>query len=100
MPELDRVIGHSLTEALIWLASERPGLVIAWTHDLAWCDPQYASERHPGDPWELIARAHPGVRYVAVSDERANQLSSDTGLARDKVYVVPSGVDVAAALGL
>jgi len=105
----DRVVAHNvltmhkdlaLTEALVWLASERPGQVIAWTHDLAWCDPQYASERHPGDPWELIARAHPGVRYVAVSDERANQLASVTGLARDKVDVVPNGVDVAAALGL
>ena len=105
----DRVVAHNvltmhkdlaLTEALVWLASERPGQVIAWTHDLAWCDPQYASERHPGDPWDLIARAHPGVRYVAVSDERANQLASVTGLARDKVNVVPNGVDVAAALGL
>ncbi|HEV8468096.1 MAG TPA: glycosyltransferase family 4 protein [Candidatus Limnocylindria bacterium] len=105
----DRVVAHNvltmhkdlaLTEALVWLASERPGLVIAWTHDLAWSDPQYASERHPGDPWELIARTHPGVRYVAVSDERARQLASATGLSREKVAVVPNGVDVAAALGL
>ena len=105
----DRVIAHNvltmhkdlaLTEALVWLASERPGLVIAWTHDLAWSDPQYASERHPGDPWELIARAHPGVRYVAVSDERARQLVSVTGLSREKVAVVPNGVDMAASLGL
>ena len=105
----DRVVAHNvltmhkdlaLTEALVWLASERPGLVIAWTHDLAWCDPQYAAERHPGDPWDLIGRAHPGVRYVAVSDERASQLASVTGLARDKVNVVPNGVDIPGALGL
>ena len=40
----DRVVAHNvltmhkdlaLTEALVWLASERPGQVIAWTHDLA-----------------------------------------------------------------
>jgi len=105
----DRVVAHNvltmhkdlaLTEALIWLASERPGLMIAWTHDLAWCDPQYASERHPGDPWDLIARAHPGIRYVAVSDERARQLAGVTGLPRASVTVVPNGVDVAAVLGL
>ena len=105
----DRVVPHNVltmhkdlafTEALVWLASERPGLLIAWTHDLAWCDPQYASERHPGDPWDLIARAHPGIRYVAVSDERARQLATVTGLPRDQVTVVPNGVDVAAALGL
>jgi len=105
----DRVVAHNvltmhknlaLTDALVWLASERPGTVIAWTHDLAWCDPQYAAERHPGDPWDVIARAHPGVAYVAVSAERADQLSSLTGLARERIAVVPNGVDVAGALGL
>ena len=72
----DRVVVHNvmtmhkdlaLTEALVRLARERPGVLIAWTHDLAWSDPQYANERHPGDPWGLIARAHPGIRYVAGS---------------------------------
>ena len=105
----DRVVAHNvltmhknlaLTEALLWLASERPGLVIGWTHDLAWCDPQYAAERHGGEPWDLIARAHPTVRYVAVSEERARQLASLTGLARDRIAVVPNGVDVSKALGL
>jgi glycosyltransferase involved in cell wall biosynthesis len=105
----DRVVVHNvmtmhkdlaLTEALVRLARERPGVVVAWTHDLAWSDPQYASERHPGDPWGLIARAHPGVRYVAVSDDRADQLASLAGLRREAVTVVPNGVDIAAALGL
>jgi glycosyltransferase involved in cell wall biosynthesis len=105
----DRVVVHNvmtmhkdlaLTEALVRLARERPGVLIAWTHDLAWSDPQYANERHPGDPWGLIARAHPGIRYVAVSDERADQLASLAGLRREAVAVVPNGVDIAAALGL
>jgi glycosyltransferase involved in cell wall biosynthesis len=105
----DRVVVHNvmtmhkdlaLTEALVRLARERPGVLIAWTHDLAWSDPQYANERHPGDPWGLIARAHPGIRYVAVSDERADQLAALAGLKRDGVAVVPNGVDIAAALGL
>jgi glycosyltransferase involved in cell wall biosynthesis len=105
----DRVVAHNvltmhkdlaLTEALVHLARERPGVMIAWTHDLAWSDPQYANERHPGDPWGLIARAHPGIRYVAVSDERADQLAQLAGLKRESVTVVPNGVDVAAALGL
>lgn len=90
----------ALTEALVRLARDRPGVLIAWTHDLAWSDPQYASERHPGDPWGLIARAHPGIRYVAVSEERADQLAALAGLRREGVAVVPNGVDIAAALGL
>ncbi len=105
----DRVVVHNvmtmhkdlaLTEALVRLARDRPGILIAWTHDLAWADPQYANERHPGDPWGLIARAHPGIRYVAVSDERADQLAALAGLKREVVAVVPNGVDIAAALGL
>jgi glycosyltransferase involved in cell wall biosynthesis len=105
----DRIVVHNvltmhkdlaLTEALVRMARERPGVVIAWTHDLAWSDPQYASERHPGDPWGLIARAHPGIRYVAVSDDRADQLAALAGLKRESVAVIPNGVDIAAALGL
>src|SRR5256886_7702146 len=74
----DRVVVHNvltmhkdlaLTEALVRLARERPGVVIAWTHDPAWPDPQYASESHPGDPRGLIARAHPCVRSVPASDD-------------------------------
>jgi glycosyltransferase involved in cell wall biosynthesis len=104
----DRVVVHNvltmhknlaLTEAVLRVARERQGVVIAWTHDLAWCDPQYASERHPGAPWDLIARAQPGIRYVAVSEERARQLGELFGGDSD-VTVVPNGVDVAAALGL
>jgi glycosyltransferase involved in cell wall biosynthesis len=109
LAKADRVVAHNvltmhkdlaLTEALIRLARERPGVVIAWTHDLAWCDPQYEAERHPGDPWGLIARAHPGIRYVAVSDERARQLAGLAGLSRERIAVVPNGVDIAATLGL
>jgi len=105
----ERVVVHNvltmnfnlaLTAAIVWLASERPGLVIAWTHDLAWCDRLYVAERHPGEPWDLIARAHPSIRYVTVSEERARQLGQLTGLARERIAVVPNGVDMAAVLGL
>ncbi|HEX9496396.1 MAG TPA: hypothetical protein VGA38_11625, partial [Candidatus Limnocylindria bacterium] len=47
----DRVVVHNvftlplnaaLTEALFALAAERPGVFIAWTHDLGWKDARYA----------------------------------------------------------
>jgi mannosylglucosylglycerate synthase len=109
LAKADRIVVHNvmtmhknlaLTEALLRSARARPGSVIAWTHDIAWCDTQYARERHGGEPWDLIARAAPGVRYVAVSDERARQLADLFGLERERVTVVPNGVDVPAALGL
>jgi len=105
----DRVVVHNaftlhknpaLTEALEQLALELPGRFVAWTHDLAWTDDQYAAQRHPGEPWDRYARAIPGVRYVAVSDERARQLAELTGLAREEIAVVPNGIDLLALLGL
>jgi len=105
----DRVVVHNvltmhlslaLTEALAALAQERRGTFIAWTHDIAWVDPRYASERHPGDPWDIVARAIPNVRYVTVSEERAAQLSALTGLARGRIMVVPNGIDLRLRLAL
>lgn len=105
----DRVVAHNvltmhkslaLAEAVAALAQESPGKVIAWTHDIAWLDPRYAAERHAGDPWDLVARAVPHVRYVAVSDERARQLARLTGTALSRIAVVPNGIDLASRLGL
>jgi glycosyltransferase involved in cell wall biosynthesis len=105
----DRVVVHNvftlhlnaaLTEALFGLAAERPGVFIAWTHDLAWTDAQYLAQRHPGRPWSLFATAAPGVRYVAISEKAAHELSTLTGLARSKITIVPNGVDRVAVLGL
>src|SRR6185503_10777143 len=105
----DRVVVHNvltmplnlaLTAALAKLASERPDVFIAWTHDIAAFDPRYDAFRHDGDPWSLIRRALPNVRYVTVSNERANQLVDLTGLAKSDVEIVTNGVDVGEVLGI
>jgi glycosyltransferase involved in cell wall biosynthesis len=105
----DRVVVHNvftlhlnaaLTEALFGLAAERPGVFIAWTHDLAWTDGQYVAQRHDGWPWSFYASAVPGVRYVAISEKVANELAGLTGLARSKIALVPNGVDRVSVLGL
>ncbi len=105
----DRVVVHNaftlhknpaLTEALAGLAAERRGVFIAWTHDLAWTDAQYAGQLHPGRPWSLFATALEGVRYVAVSEKVADELADLTGIARREVEVVPNGIDPATTLGL
>ena len=105
----DRVVVHNvmtmplnlaLTEAIARLARAQPGKTIAWTHDIAAFDTRYDAYRHPGEPWDLISRALPGIRYVVVSEERAAQLSKLTGLARAKISIVTNGVDVEKVLGL
>ncbi len=105
----ERVVVHNvmtmplnlaLTTALASLAREHPGRFIAWTHDISYFDERYAALRREGAPWDIVTRAVPGVRYVTVSQERAQQLSQLTGLARREIEVVTNGVDVGEVLGL
>lgn len=105
----DRVVAHNvftmpfnlaLTEVLAGLAASRPGRFVAWTHDIAHYDERYEAFRRPGEPWDLIARALPGVEYATVSEERAREWSALTGLARRDISVVPNGIDVDRVLGL
>jgi glycosyltransferase involved in cell wall biosynthesis len=105
----DRVVIHNvmtmplnlaLTEAFARLARAEPGKTVAWTHDIAAFDKRYDQYRHPGEPWELITRALPGIRYVVVSEERAAQLSQLTGLSRERISIVTNGIDVEKVLGL
>ena len=105
----DRVVVHNvftmplnlaLTEALARLAGELPDRFIAWTHDIAHFDPRYDAFRHPGTPWDLIGTALPGVRYVFVSEERADQFAELTGRDRGALSVVTNGIDVFESLGL
>ena len=105
----DRIVVHNimtmplnlaLTEVLATLAREHPGRFIAWTHDISYFDQRYAALRRDGTPWDIVTHAVPGVRYVTVSQERAQQLSQLTGLARDDIEVVTNGVDVGEVLGL
>ena len=105
----DRVVVHNvmtmplnlaLTSVLATLAREHPGRFIAWTHDISYFDERYAALRREGPPWDLVTRAIPGVRYVTVSEERAEQLAQLTGLAHRDIEVVTNGIDVAEVLGL
>lgn len=109
LAKADRVVVHNvftlhfnaaLTEALAHFAAERPGVFIAWTHDLAWTDAVYAGQLHDGRPWSLFKTALPGVRYVAISEKVAMEFTRIAGVARSKIAIVRNGVDRVAVLGL
>lgn len=94
-----------LTAALGMLAEkDLCGRIVAWTHDIAAINPLYEAELHPGFPWELFTTPQPGVRYVAISKARKDELIS-LWTAGDvhphpEPTVIPNGIDPASILGL
>jgi glycosyltransferase involved in cell wall biosynthesis len=87
-----------LTAALYMLLVEErcgPPRVLAWHHDLAWRQPQYGAEVHPGYPWQLLREPWPGVEHVTVSEPRRADVAELYGIPAESVHVVPPGVDVA-----
>ncbi len=74
--------------------------VVAWHHDVAAAMPRYAEALFPGEPWDLVRRAWPGVPIVAVSRSRAAAFRRVSGGAAERISVIPNGVDWAAMLGL
>jgi glycosyltransferase involved in cell wall biosynthesis len=87
-----------LTAALHTLLVEErcgPPRVLAWHHDLAWRRPQYATEVHPGYPWQLLREPWPGVDHVTVSEPRRADVAELYGIPAGDIHVVPPGVDLA-----
>jgi glycosyltransferase involved in cell wall biosynthesis len=103
--DLDCLIAHNvlslhknlaLTASLWRLHRQAPRpRWIAWHHDLSWDRADYASELHPGEPWELIQRPWPGVTQVTVSRQQQARLARLTGLPLESIVVIPPGVDAA-----
>jgi mannosylglucosylglycerate synthase len=81
-----------LTEAL-WRAAEstRGTRWIAWVHDLAACNPDYT----PAAP--ILSQASPHFEYIAVSELRAGQFQTLTGIP---ARVIPNGIDPVSQLAL
>jgi glycosyltransferase involved in cell wall biosynthesis len=80
-----------LTCALLDLDLPR---VIAWCHDLAWTNPQYQPELHPGYPWDVLRQIQPNTRYVTVSEPRRAELAELLGLNPADIDVIVPGIDV------
>ena len=84
----------ALTTALWNRQQTRPWpRLIAWHHDLAWDRPEYASELHPGEPWDLLRRPCPGAIHVTVSESQRRRLADLVDVHPDDVRVIPPGVD-------
>jgi glycosyltransferase involved in cell wall biosynthesis len=67
--------------------------LLAWTHDLAWNEAEYAGYRRPGHPYDVLHRPQPGTTYVAISKLRQRELACTLGLCPEAIAMVPNGID-------
>ncbi|MCA0457742.1 MAG: glycosyltransferase [Chloroflexi bacterium] len=75
---------------------ERSGMrLVAYCHDLAWTNPQYQAELHPGEPWDKLRQVWPDARYATVSVMRQQELADLLGVPPEQVTVITGGVDPA-----
>ncbi|RPJ29068.1 MAG: glycosyltransferase family 1 protein [Chloroflexi bacterium] len=104
LDDVDVLIAHNvcslnknlpLTAALRNLANRNQPRIILWHHDLAWTTPRYRAELHDGYPWDLLRQAWPGVKQVTISEMRQCELAELFQIDKDKIAVVPNGVDIA-----
>lgn len=89
---------HTLNKNLVLTAAlaqlQHPARVLAWCHDLAWTNPQYQPELHPGYPWDLLRQPWQKTHYITVSEPRQHELAALLGVPDDAVRVIVPGVDM------
>jgi len=104
LKNMDCVIVHNLmtmpfhlaaTQVLIELA-ESGTKMLAWTHDLAASNQDYSLPRN--GIVDMIREKHSSIRYVAVSQTRADEFEELTGHRVEAI--IPNGMDQATVLGL
>ncbi|MEO8609861.1 MAG: glycosyltransferase [Chloroflexota bacterium] len=84
-----------LTAALARLLETQPIRLIAWNSDLAWTNPQYQPELHPGYPWDLLRQPWPMVRYVTISEARRVEMAALYAIDPLSIQVITPGIDPA-----
>jgi mannosylglucosylglycerate synthase len=100
----DWVIAHNiptfhknlaLTAALAKVQDEGKTRVIAWCHDLAWTNPQYQAELHPGAPYDLIRTPWESTEYVTISSPRRDELAQLLNISTEGIFTITGGIDPA-----
>jgi len=88
----------ALTVAVARMAEQKIGASrwIAWCHDLAWNNPLYRDELQPRWPWTPLKYQLPNVTYVAISEQRRDEMSALFRVPHSDIVLVPNGIDPAA----
>ncbi|MDR5696154.1 MAG: glycosyltransferase [Armatimonadota bacterium] len=74
--------------------------MVAWTHDLAWANPQDAGRMRDAYPWNLLKTARADVTYVAITEAVRDLLVRHLGIPAQGVAVVYTGTSVETLHGL
>lgn len=85
----------ALTAAVRNLSNRNDLKIILWHHDLAWTTSRYRAELHDGYPWDLLRQPWPLVKQITISEMRQQELAELFQIDRDKIEVIPNGVDAA-----
>lgn len=85
----------ALTAALKQYVDETSLHLVAYCHDLAWTNPQYQTELHAGEPWELLRQAWAGVDYATISTMRQQEIADLLGIPAETITIVTGGIDPA-----
>jgi mannosylglucosylglycerate synthase len=84
-----------LTSALARMAELREGASrwIAWCHDLAWNNPLYSEELLQRWPWTPLKYPLPNVTYVAISEQRRQEMSTLFRMPLADIVLIPNGIE-------
>lgn len=84
-----------LTVALARMAEQGLGASrwIAWCHDLAWNNPLYRDELLPRWPWTPLKYQLPNVTYVAISEQRRDEMATLFHVPHSDIKLVPNGIE-------
>jgi mannosylglucosylglycerate synthase len=106
----DRIIIHNiltkhfnlaLTAALLELLDEQVAKnCIAWCHDISWTSPHSMGKIFSGYPWDLIRTPQNAIEYVAISEQRKEELLGLFVNHPVHVRVIYNGVDPYRILGI
>lgn len=88
----------SLTRCLWDRAATKP--TIAWAHDFTPGNKSYALPNPDHMPWAMMKTHHPEVTYVAVSENRREEMASTYGIDASEILLSPPTPDWMDHLGL
>jgi len=84
-----------LTAALKKISEQqaRPWMIL-WHHDPGWTRQGDRDKPHDKYPWDLLYKAWDRVEQVTISEYRRSQLVNLMNLPKEKIWIIPNGVDI------